>query len=102
VVDLAKGHVAALDKLQDNPGLLQVNLGSGVGISVLELVTAFEKVSGKTIPYEIVPRRAGDLPEFYACPKKAKELLGWQAHLTLQEMVASSWKWQSQNPEGYN
>jgi UDP-glucose 4-epimerase len=58
-------------------------------------------VSGKTIPYEIVPRRAGDLAEFYACPKKAKELLGWQTHLTLDDMVASSWKWQSQNPEGY-
>lgn len=102
VVDLAKGHVAALNKLRDKPGLLQVNLGSGIGISVLELVNAFEKASGQTISYEMAPRRAGDLAEFYACPKKAKELLGWQTHLTLEDMVASSWKWQSQNPEGYN
>ena len=101
VVDLAKGHIAALEKLKGNPGLLQVNLGSGKGISVLELVKAFEKASGRTIPYEVVPRRVGDLAEFYACPKKAKEFLSWQTHLTLQDMVASSWKWQSQNPEGY-
>ena len=102
VVDLAKGHVAALNKLRDKPGLLQVNLGSGKGISVLELVNAFEKASGQTIPYEIAPRRSGDLAEFYACPKKAKEVLGWQTELTLEDMVASSWKWQSQNPEGYS
>jgi UDP-glucose 4-epimerase len=102
VVDLAKGHIAALEKLKDNPGLLQVNLGSGKGISVLELVNAFEKASGQIIPYEIVPRRAGDLAEFYACPQKAKEVLGWQTRLTLRDMVASCWKWQSQNPEGYN
>lgn len=101
VVDLAKGHIAALNKLRDKPGLLQVNLGSGKGISVLKLVNAFEKASGQTIPYEIAPRRSGDLAEFYACPKKAKEVLGWQTHLTLEDMVASSWKWQSQNPEGY-
>jgi UDP-glucose 4-epimerase len=101
VVDLAKGHVAALKKLQEKSGLLQVNLGSGKGISVLELVSAFEKASGQTIPYEIVSRRAGDLAEFYACPKKAKELLGWQTYLTLDDMVSSSWKWQSQNPNGY-
>ena len=101
VVDLAKGHVAALNKLRDNPGLLKLNLGSGNGISVLELVKAFEKASGQVIPYKIEPRRAGDLAEFYACPEKAKELLGWQTQLTLEDMVASSWKWQSQNPEGY-
>ena len=101
VVDLAKGHASALEKLKDNPGLLQVNLGSGKGISVLELVDAFEKASGQTIPYEIVSRRAGDLAEFYACPKKAKELLGWEAKHTLEDMLASSWKWQSQNPQGY-
>ena len=101
VVDLAKGHVAALNKLKDKPGLLQVNLGSGKGISVLELVKAFENASGQVIPYEIASRRAGDLAEFYACPKKTKKLLGWQTQLTLEDMVASSWKWQSQNPEGY-
>jgi UDP-glucose 4-epimerase len=102
VVDLAKGHVAALERLKDNSRLLQINLGSGNGISVLELVSAFEKASEQAIPYELAPRRAGDLAEFYACPKKAKELLGWQTRLTLQDMVASSWKWQSQNPDGYS
>jgi UDP-glucose 4-epimerase len=101
VVDLAQGHVAALNKLQDKPGLLMVNLGSGKGISVLELVKAFEKASGHNIPYIIAPRRAGDLAEFYACPKKANKVLGWQTKLTLNDMVFSSWNWQSKNPEGY-
>ncbi|WP_163929950.1 UDP-glucose 4-epimerase GalE [Paraferrimonas sp. SM1919] len=102
VVDLAQGHLAALKHLDSAPGLLQVNLGAGKGISVLELVHAFEKASGKTIPYEIAPRRDGDLAEFYACPEKAKQVLGWQTKLGLADMVSSSWKWQSQNPNGFS
>lgn len=101
VVDLAQGHIAALNKLRDKPGLLHVNLGTGIGTSVLELIKVFEKISCQTIPYTISSRRTGDLAEIYACPKKAKQELGWQAKLTLEDMVASSWKWQSQNPEGY-
>jgi UDP-glucose 4-epimerase len=101
VVDLAKGHVAALNHLFAEPTLLEVNLGTGKGSSVLDLVHAFERASGKTIPYEIVARRAGDVPSYYASTQLAEQVLGWQAGLTLDDMCASTWKWQSQNPEGY-
>lgn len=102
VVDLALGHLAALDALEKSPGLLKVNLGTGVGYSVLEMVEAFKIASNKPIPYEIVDRRPGDIASCYSSPALAKELLGWEAKHTLQDMVASSWKWQLQNPDGYN
>ncbi len=99
VVDLAKGHLAALEHLQ--PGFDAVNLGSGTGTSVMQLVKAFENACGKTIPYEIAPRRAGDLAEFYANTDKAKQLLGWQTQKTVDEMCIDTWRWQSNNPSGY-
>lgn len=102
VVDLARGHLAALNTLKKSSGLLKVNLGTGQGYSVLEMIKAFEQASGKPIPYEIVSRRPGDIAACYASPALAKDVLGWEAKLLLQDMVATSWKWQSQNPEGYN
>ena len=104
VVDLAIGHIKALAKLaqQTTPSIDAYNLGAGKGFSVLEVVKAFEKASGKTIAYEIAPRRAGDIAEFYADASKAKEQLGWQVELGLEEMCKDSWNWQSKNPNGYN
>lgn len=99
VVDLAKGHVAALEHLQT--GFDVINLGSGVGTSVMQLFRAFEKACGKSLPYEVAPRRAGDLAEFYANATKAKQLLGWEAKKTIDEICADTWRWQSQNPKGY-
>lgn len=99
VVDLAKGHVAALQYTEK--GFDVINLGSGKGTSVLQMVHAFEKACGKTIPYEIAARRPGDLPEFYANAAKAKQLLGWQTEKTVDEMCADTWRWQSKNPKGY-
>ncbi len=101
VVDLAGGHVAALDYFHKNSGLLTVNLGTGQGYSVLQMAAAFEKESGKPIPYEIVARRPGDIAACWADPGLAFELLGWQAELGLQQMCADSWRWQSNNPEGF-
>ena len=101
VVDLARGHVAALGKLKEDCGLFICNLGTGVGYSVMDVLHAYEKACGKPIPYVIDPRRAGDLPEFYADPTKAKEELGWQTTYSLEDMCATSWKWQSNNPNGY-
>jgi len=101
VVDLAKGHVKAIEKLAQNPGIITVNLGTGRGYSVLELHAAFEKASGKKIPYKIVDRRPGDIAACYADPAKAYEVLGWKAEKTVEEMCADSWRWQSQNPNGY-
>lgn len=100
VVDLAKGHIAALEHLQ--PGFDAINLGSGTGTSVMELVHAFEKACGTSLSYEIAPRRAGDLPEFYANAAKAKHLLGWETTKTIDEMCEDTWRWQSQNPHGYS
>lgn len=102
VVDLALGHVCAIKKLAEKKGVLTYNLGTGVGYSVLEMVKAFEEVTGKTIKYEIKPRRAGDIATCYADPTKAKEELGWQATLGLKEMCEDSWRWQSNNPNGYD
>ena len=101
VVDLAQGHVAALNKLTTNCGLFICNLGTGNGYSVLDVVKAYEKACGKEIPYVIDPRRPGDIAECYADPKKALEEMGWQAKLGIEEMCASSYKWQSMNPNGY-
>ena len=101
VVDLAKGHVKALQSLKDNSQLLTVNLGTGVGYSVLEVVKAFEKASGKKVPYEIAPRRAGDIASYYSDSGYALEKLGWKAELELDEMCEDTWRWQSMNPNGY-
>ena len=102
VVDLARGHVAALKKLAQNCGLFTCNLGTGKGYSVLDVLHAYEKACGKTLPYVIDPRRPGDIAECYADPAKARDELGWEARYGIEEMCASSWKWQSANPNGYN
>ena len=101
VVDLAKGHVKAINYIFSNPGLDVINLGTGVGYSVLDMVKAFSKACGKEIPYEIKPRRAGDIAMCYADPAKAARVLGWKAEKGLDEMCADTWRWQSQNPNGY-
>ncbi len=101
VVDLAKGHVAAIKKLEQKPGLFICNLGTGKGYSVLEVIKAYEKACGKTLPYVIDPRRPGDIATVYADPAKAKNELGWEAQYGIEEMCADSWKWQSMNPNGY-
>lgn len=101
VVDLAKGHVAAIKKLEEKKGVLIYNLGTGKGYSVLDVVHAFEKACGKEIPYEVKPRRPGDIAACYADPAKAKAELGWEAENGIEEMCADSWKWQSMNPNGY-
>lgn len=102
VVDLAKGHVAALRQMIGQKGELKVyNLGTGKGSSVLEVIEAFEKACGRPIPYVIEPRRAGDIAQCYAACDLAKKELGWQAEHTLEDMCASSWNWQSKNPQGY-
>jgi len=104
VVDLAYGHLKAidyLDKLIDNRTPLIVNLGTGKGYSVLDVVKAFENVSGKRVPYKIVERRPGDIAICYANPSFAKEVLGWEAKKTIEDMCKDSWKWQSNNPSGY-
>lgn len=101
VVDLAKGHVAALEYADKFTGTEAINLGSGKGHSVLDVVNAFSRVNNVEIPYEIKERRAGDLAEFYANADKAKELLGWTAEKTLDDMCRDSWNWQSNNPNGY-
>ena len=101
VVDLALGHLAALEKLQAAKGFEAVNLGTGNGYSVLEMVQAFEKASGRSVPYQIVPRRPGDIAVCYADPAYARESLGWTAQRDLATMMADAWRWQSQNPNGY-
>jgi UDP-glucose 4-epimerase len=101
VDDLASGHLAALDYLKNHPGILTVNLGTGTGTSVFQLLRAFERASGKTIKYEIVSRRSGDLPEYYAQADYAMEVLGWRARYDINRMCADTWRWQSQNPNGY-
>lgn len=101
VVDLAKGHVLAVNKLAENPGLLIVNLGTGHGYSVLDMVKAFEKVTGKPIPYKIMPRRPGDIDECYADPSYAEKVLGFKAEKTLEDMVRDAMRWQTMNPDGY-
>ena len=101
VVDLARGHVDALKKIEDRAGVFTCNLGTGKGSSVLDVIHAFEKAAGKKIPYQIRPRRAGDIAECYADCALAEKELGWKAQHDLDDMCASSWKWQSMNPNGY-
>lgn len=101
VMDLAEGHVAALRYVARGPGLLTVNLGTGTGASVLDMVRAFEAASGRDIPYDIVARRPGDIAACWADPALAEQLLGWKAHRSLEAMCADTWRWQSQNPQGY-
>jgi len=101
VVDLADGHVKALNKISELDDVLTVNLGTGNGYSVLDMVKAFEKASGKKVPYTIAPRRAGDIAKCFADPSYAKEVLGWEAVRGIDEMCEDSWRWQSNNPNGY-
>jgi UDP-glucose 4-epimerase len=101
VVDIAVAHVKSLDKLAQNPGLVVYNLSTNRGTSVIEMVQAFEKATGKRIPYQIMPRRPGDLPMSYADAGKANRELGWQAKRSVEQMCADAWRWQEQNPHGY-
>ena len=101
VVDLALGHVKAVEKVESGDGLFIYNLGTGKGYSVLDVVHAFEKASGKKIPYEIQARRPGDIATCYSDPSKAYKELGWKAERDIEEMCEDSWRWQSQNPNGY-
>lgn len=101
VVDLARGHLAALGAVAGNPGVLTVNLGTGRGYSVLEAVQAFERASGRPVPYRIVARRPGDVAACYADPALAQERLGWSAQFDLEAMCRDAWRWQSDNPAGY-
>ena len=102
VVDLAKGHVAALHYADKHTGSIAINLGTGIGYSVLDVVNAFSRAVGREIPYVIDARRPGDIAECYADPTLAKQLLGWQAEYTLDDMCADAWRWQQQNPYGYS
>ncbi|MDD5540312.1 MAG: GDP-mannose 4,6-dehydratase, partial [Candidatus Marinimicrobia bacterium] len=101
VVDLAKGHLKALDKLPQKPGYCIYNLGTGKGYSVLDMVNTFERRSQRKIPYKIVGRRDGDIAECYADPGKANRELGWKAKLNLDDMCRDTWNWQKSNPNGY-
>ena len=101
VVDLARGHVAAINYMQQHKGESVFNLGTGNGYSVLDMVHAFEKVTGKKVPYKIAPRRPGDLATVYASPDKSAEELGWKAEYGLEDMCRDTWAWQSKNPMGY-
>ena len=101
VVDLADGHVKALKKIEENAGLCIYNLGTGTGYSVLDIVKNFEEANNLKIPYSIKPRRAGDIATCYADPSKAKKELGWEAKYGIKEMCADSWRWQKNNPNGY-
>ncbi|HDR8196193.1 TPA: GDP-mannose 4,6-dehydratase, partial [Bacillus thuringiensis] len=101
VVDLANGHVKALEKVLSTTGVDAYNLGTGIGYSVIEMVEAFEKVSGKKVPYKITERRSGDVAVCFADASKAKRELGWESTRGLEEMCADSWRWQSENKSGY-
>jgi UDP-glucose 4-epimerase len=101
VVDLALGHVAAIEKMESCTGCVPINLGTGQGYSVLEMVAAAEKASGRKIPYAIKPRRSGDIATCYADPSLAERLLGWKATRGIEEMCADHWKWQADNPQGF-
>ncbi|MGB5733827.1 MAG: UDP-glucose 4-epimerase GalE [Thiohalocapsa sp.] len=101
VVDLARGHLAALGRLLERPGVVTYNLGTGQGYSVLEMARAFEQASGRPVPYRVVARRAGDIARCYADPSLARAELGWQAERGIDDMVRDGWRWQSGNPDGY-
>ncbi|MCL2635923.1 MAG: UDP-glucose 4-epimerase GalE [Betaproteobacteria bacterium] len=102
VVDLARGHLAALNRLDQLAGVAPINLGTGRGYSVLEVVAAFEQASGRPVPYRVGDRRPGDVAACYADPRRARELLGWRAERDLAMMCADSWRWQSMNPLGFD
>jgi UDP-glucose 4-epimerase len=102
VVDLAKGHLAALGALHNLAGAVPINLGTGIGYSVLDVVSAFECASGHPVPYRIAPRRPGDVAACYSNPTLAKQLLGWAAEYDLNAMCQDTWRWQSLNPMGYS
>ena len=102
VMDLAKGHIKAMEFLKKNPKTLTLNLATGNGFSVLDIIHSFESVSGKTINYDIVDRRAGDIAECYADPVLAEKLIGWKAKYQLNEMCEDVWRWQQMNPNGYS
>jgi UDP-glucose 4-epimerase len=101
VVDLALGHVKALQKLSVIEGCQAINLGTGNGVSVLEIVNSFKEISGQDIPYKVSPRRAGDVAEMFADASVAKELLGWSAERDIHTMIEDTWRWQSKNPNGF-
>lgn len=101
VVDLAKGHVGALNFISKHSGVHVWNLGTGVGYSVLEMLAAFEQAAQRPVPYKVVPRRAGDIAECWSDPAKAMRDFGWQAELGLEQMMEDTWRWQSNNPNGY-
>jgi len=101
VVDLARGHIAALDALVTRDASFVVNLGTGQGYSVLDVVKAFEKASGKAVPYEIVARRPGDVAQCFANPAKALDVIGWEAQYGIERMCTDHWRWQAQNPRGF-
>ena len=102
VVDLATGHLRALEKLEEKPGVVTYNLGTGQGYSVLDMVRSFEKATGKKVAYRIAPRRPGDIAQCYADPSLAEKELGWKAQRGIDEMCMDTWRWQSNNPNGYN
>jgi len=102
VMDLAEGHVAALRRLFEAPGSFTVNLGTGVGHSVLDVVKAYQQASGRAVPFDLVARRPGDVAACYADPRRASQLLGWRAQRGLQAMCADSWRWQQRNPNGFS
>jgi UDP-glucose 4-epimerase len=101
-VDLARGHLAALNALDRLVGAVPINLGTGRGYSVLDVLGAFEQASGNKVPYRIVDRRPGDVATCYADPSVAKEVLGWSAEMDMAKMCEDSWRWQSNNPAGFN
>ena len=101
MVDLAKGHVAAVKYACAHQGCEVFNLGTGTGYSVLDMVRTFQEVNGVKVPYEVVPRRPGDIATCYADPGKSEKVLGWKASHTLADMCRDSWNWQSKNPMGY-
>jgi len=101
VMDLASGHIKALEKLGENPGLVTYNLGTGTGYSVLQMVEAFSDAAGRKIPYRIVERRPGDIASCYADPSKAEKELSWKAVRDIKTMCADAWRWQAENPNGY-
>ena len=101
VVDLARGHISALKKLEENPGLITHNLGTGQGYSVLEVIKAFEQANGREIPYRVTARRPGDAPAVYSDPTKAERELGWKAEHGIEAMCRDAWSWQQKNPKGY-
>lgn len=102
VIDLAQGHLDALEKINGFDQVMTINLGTGNGYSVLDMVKAFEKASGQKVPYKIAPRRSGDIAKCYADPSYAKRILDWEAKKSIEEMCEDNWRWQSKNPNGYN